>query len=102
MQGEATVRFTYLQTYLTMTEARLGQVLWPVNKKQNNLELNWWDSTLMHQPELNPAASWAEHCCKGWQGTVAGDLDFLSSPDTAHDNPLMGRDWKNPLSVNML
>lgn len=60
------------------------------------------ETLLMHQPELNPAAGWAEHCCKGWQRTAVEDLDFLSSPDTAHDNLKMGRDWKNPLSVNML
>lgn len=38
-----------------MTEARLGQVLWPVNKKQNNLEQNGWDSV--------DAPTWAKPCC---------------------------------------
>lgn len=29
-------------------------------------------------------------------------LFICSLPDTAHDSPLTGRHWKNPLSINML
>lgn len=77
---------------------RLGSVKCSDRLTRSKIIWNRMDETLlMHQPELNPAAGWAEHCWKGWQRRA-----FLSSPDTAHDNPKMGRDWKNPLSVNML